>query len=223
MEPLYEAMRDRLSRPVVVRAYVADSRPWLLAFFADRGYTCVQKTAYSRLDVAAFDLSPHEQRAADAMRPGLRIASLLDLSSEDADWRRKYWTMSCRLLEEVPFEGGFRRPSLESFEASLANRDEYDLAASFVAIQDGRYVAGSRLKTFESIPDMAFGDLTGTLPSHRRQGLATLLKLAAIAHARARDMRWIVTLNDVSNPMLQLNHALGFETKHVQHTLRAKL
>lgn len=220
LAPLYDAMCERMQSPMVLRAYVADSRPWLLAFLQDRGFVSVQQSAYSRLDVQAFDLAPHEARVADVMQRGVQVRSLVDLGEQDADWKRTYWKLTCELLKEVPFDEEFQPPPLAKFEAQLANPDQYTPAASFVALQAGVQIAASRLKLVPGLPDHAFADLTGTLPAHRRRGFATLLKLATISHARVEGIRWIVTMNDVDNPMLLLNRALGFETKHVQHTLR---
>lgn len=224
LEPLYDAMRAALAPhgSVVLRAYVADNRPWLLDFLSARGFTSVQKTAYSRLDARAFDVEPHVQRAAEVVGQGIQVASLSDLAHGDPEWKKKYWVLTCALLQDVPFEGGFRSPTLEAFAKSLENPDEYNLAASFVALDAGAYVGASRLQTPAEIPQFAFNNLTGTLHSHRRRGLATLLKLAAISYARDAGRPWISTLNDVENPMLILNRALGFEIDHIQHTLRAE-
>ena len=225
LAPLYDAMCEALrpSGRVVLRAYVADSRPWLLTFLADRGFTCVQKTAYSRLDVDAFELGPHERSAASVLGEGFRVASLQDLAKQDADWQRKYWKLNGALLQEIPFEGGFRQPTLEAFSKDLSDPDQFNLAASFVASEGGDYVALSRLQTWSEIPSFAFNNLTGTRALHRRRGLATFLKLATIAYAQHHGHRSIITLNDIDNPMLHLNHTLGFETQHIQHTLRAEV
>jgi GNAT superfamily N-acetyltransferase len=52
---------------------------------------------------------------------------------------------------------------------------------------------------------------TGVLPSHRGRGIATALKLRAIAHARGLGVRAIHTRQHAGNaPMLHLNARLGF-------------
>ncbi len=52
--------------------------------------------------------------------------------------------------------------------------------------------------------------MTGVLRSHRRQGLATALKVHAIQFAKAYGAKAINTSNEEHNPMFQLNLALGF-------------
>ena len=54
-------------------------------------------------------------------------------------------------------------------------------------------------------------NLTGVLRSHRRRGIATTLKLHAMAFAHQYGARVIVTDNEESNPMYDLNMKLGFK------------
>ncbi|MCD4691179.1 GNAT family N-acetyltransferase, partial [bacterium] len=53
--------------------------------------------------------------------------------------------------------------------------------------------------------------LTGTVRSHRRRGIATALKVAAIDLAKKRGVATIETDNEENNPMYALNVELGFE------------
>ena len=53
--------------------------------------------------------------------------------------------------------------------------------------------------------------MTGVIRSHRRRGIATLLKYKAIAYGQRHNSEQIVTGNEENNPMLDLNLQLGFE------------
>jgi len=51
---------------------------------------------------------------------------------------------------------------------------------------------------------------TGVVPSHRRQGLATALKIMGINFAKKAGYKRIRTGNEENNPMLTLNKKSGF-------------
>lgn len=53
--------------------------------------------------------------------------------------------------------------------------------------------------------------MTGVVPSHRRRGIVTLLKLKAIEYGQRHNSERIVTSNEENNSMLALNRKLGFE------------
>lgn len=53
--------------------------------------------------------------------------------------------------------------------------------------------------------------MTAVLPGHRRQGIGTALKLAAIQHARERGFQRILTSNSSGRlEMIRLNLRLGY-------------
>jgi len=83
--------------------------------------------------------------------------------------------------------------------------------AFFVALDQGRYVGMSNLTNENDDPTRLATDYTGVLPSHRRRGIATALKLHCLEYAKANGVKMITTSNDSTNPMYQLNLELGFK------------
>jgi RimJ/RimL family protein N-acetyltransferase len=82
--------------------------------------------------------------------------------------------------------------------------------ATFLAVDRGAYVGMSALDR-RGPADTLHQGFTGVLPSHRGRGIATALKLRAIAHARGPGVRAIRTRQHAGNaPMLRLNARLGF-------------
>ena len=65
--------------------------------------------------------------------------------------------------------------------------------------------------------------VTGVLPSHRRNGIATALKLKTIQYAIDYGAVTLKTGNEENNPMYDLNMALGFKPKPAWLSLRKTL
>jgi GNAT superfamily N-acetyltransferase len=82
--------------------------------------------------------------------------------------------------------------------------------AYFVALDGAEYVGMSNLWDDRASDHLNTG-LTGVKRSHRRRGIATALKVRAIAYAKANGHPLIKTGNEVGNrPMLSINQRLGF-------------
>ncbi|MDJ0974072.1 MAG: hypothetical protein QNJ98_06395 [Planctomycetota bacterium] len=210
--------------PKTLIAFVRDTRPWAVAFFEQRGYSADEQTAFSRLDVPAFDAGPFAERAIRVAHAGYRLTSAAALAEEGDAWKRAYWELDGAILADVPMLGGFRPRAFEDFVRDLAVPHKFQLDSTFLAMDpDGAFVGTSRTCSIAEVDDAIFAGLTGVLRPHRRRGVATALKLASIAHARENGYRWIHTLNEVANPMLALNEAMGFERRYTQLTMQRVL
>lgn len=223
---VYDGVMKQLEphEPKTLIGYARDTRPWMVAFYEARGFSADQHTAYTRLDVAGFDARPYAERVLDVARAGYEVISATELAKEGDAWRRGYWELDGEVLRDVPILGGFRPMAFEAFARDLDNPDRFQLDAVFIARDmAGRFVGTARLCVPKEITESAFGGLTGVVRDQRRRGLATALKLATIGYAREHGFRWISTLNEANNPMLGLNHALGFETRYTQLTMQRLL
>jgi GNAT superfamily N-acetyltransferase len=52
--------------------------------------------------------------------------------------------------------------------------------------------------------------ITGVVPSHRRRGIATALKVTSLQQAQKLGTHAVKTDNEENNPMYQINRRLGF-------------
>jgi GNAT superfamily N-acetyltransferase len=99
--------------------------------------------------------------------------------------------------------------------------DDYglpDLSAdgSFVALDGGRAVALAFL-CLDPERRLAYNQMTATLPTHRRRGLALAVKLASARWARENVYERLLTENDESNTgMLAINERLGYRPLYDQ-------
>ncbi len=80
-----------------------------------------------------------------------------------------------------------------------------------MALDQGRYVGVSALADEYEDRTRLATDYTGVIPSYRRRGIATALKLCCIHYAHTHGANTIRTGNDAANPMYQLNVGLGFK------------
>ena len=96
---------------------------------------------------------------------------------------------------------------------------------SFVALEGERAVSLAFLAVDPS-RRLAYNQMTGTLPEHKRRGLALAAKVASARWAQANGFERILTENDARNlAMLAINDRLGYrflyeQTKWVLEPLR---
>jgi GNAT superfamily N-acetyltransferase len=177
---------------------VADPAPDTLAYLEHRGYRRVQLMIESRLDLS--------QPSEDGERAAVELASVAERPEalEDA------YRIALESEPDIPESREWVRPA--SFD-DWKRREVDDLLfvpeLSLVAYVDGMPAAYGLVQTER---DGVAGHLaTGVARAHRGAGLATALKRAQIAAARAAGLRELVTWNEESNvPIRRVNAKLGY-------------
>ncbi len=227
LDALHEALDEEVAShaPPVVVGSARDTHPWMVAFYERHGFDVVQETASSTLrrpDFAAHAGAEARERLAIA---GCRVTSAAELAKDGDAWLRPYHALESALVGDIPFDGPVRERPFEEFTERVVDPDRFNPNAAFVAQHErtGAYVGIGQLWTYTHIPDYAFAGLTGVLPAFRRRGIARALKLATIDFAASHGIERITAQNEVDNPMLQLNLALGFEIDHVQRTMSKRM
>jgi len=126
------------------------------------------------------------------------------------DWQERCYAMNCLSIVDVPATGERTLRPFAEYVHRMFTADHFLPEAYFVAVADGELVGESNLiKNGEDSTDL-LTDYTGVIPSHRRRGIATALKVRVAQWAQANGVKTIRTNNHETNPMYQLNLQLGF-------------
>jgi mycothiol synthase len=151
------------------------------------------------------------RRAPPRARPlpeGVEIVSLADRP----ELARAAWEVEREAVQDVPAPEPL---TSESFERWLAHNLEGPAAlpaGSFVALVDGEVVGHTGLAALLARPRSAENLFTGVHRAWRGRGIATALKQAQIAWARAHGYEWIQTENDEPNALMRrVNARLGYK------------
>ncbi len=110
-------------------------------------------------------------------------------------------------------------------EAALATGAERQ-AYYAVEAASGKFVGLTDITVRPELPDRVWVGDTGVDPAHRGQGLGKWLKAAITRHILddLPAVRWVITWNAGSNePMLAINHALGFRPVAVYTTWQVQV
>lgn len=199
--------------PVAIISGALDDHTPDVQFLEANGFRPVRREPSSDLDVAAFDSARFDHILEKMRSAHIEIMSLRELQDQDPNWKRKLYELYETLEQDVPSVDAPVERSFEEFEQLLLSGPTYDPDGWFVALHRGQYVGMSRCRQNQVDSKRLDSGLTGVIRSHRRQGIATALKLHVLEYARQSGITTIVTFNDDGNPMYHLNLALGFKPK----------
>ena len=156
------------------------------------------------LDLAGFDpLAVPVPR----LRPPLRVTTLAELQDTPGN-RHRIYELNKACSADIPERGEFF-----SYAEYVERRFETDTfrADGQILVIDEDTMTGMCAVSYREDRSWAFIEMTGVLPSHRRRGLATLLKVNALTTAQRWGARTVRTINHpANNPILTANRRLGF-------------
>ena len=175
-------------------------------FLEKRGFVEQDRDVPVMLDVASFDPAPHVR----ALPVGLRLLSLAEAGDTEAN-RREVYALDGLIHVDLPTHDVLpERPDFEQWN-KLMEGPEYDPRAVILAEDAGGTWVGLSVLGFQEHTNVGWTNITGVRREWRGRGLATALKLKAIAAARDRGCSLILTENHEDNaPMRAINRKLGF-------------
>jgi GNAT superfamily N-acetyltransferase len=173
----------------------------------------VEREQTSVQDPATVDRSALPRVRRELQAAGIEVVPFSVLDSPEN--RHRLHQAATEMEDDVPSLFDWGLPGFSLFEARWFQRPGSLPDAIFVA-RDGDRIVG--ISSLERRPD---GDLdvglTGTVRTHRRRGIARVLKLAATEYAAAHGVARVHTGNaTVNEGMLSLNRSLGFRPDVVE-------
>ncbi|GIV01413.1 MAG: phosphinothricin acetyltransferase [Fimbriimonadales bacterium] len=183
------------------------------AFLTRHGFALVQRNPISELNLQGYDLSAHRGHLDRALAQGIRFVKAEDLVAQDPSQLRNLYHLACEVESDTPQSGKYEPPTFEdwvkgSWEAPTTLRE------SWIVTVDGDQLCGYTVFAIRGgYPKRLGVEMTGVARAHRRRGIASALKYLSIQDAIERGAEVIVTDNEESNPMFQINLTFGFVPK----------
>jgi RNA polymerase sigma factor (sigma-70 family) len=183
----------------------------VLDFLVRRGFVETRRVWDMRLDLSAEELPYLAPIGESVAARGVTITTFAEERERDADEALHKMHEFLNLVKpDDPERQPFIPVPFESVVHWFGRK--YVLAdACFIAKRGDQYIGFTDLNHIEPIPGGIMHGFTGVAREHRRQGVATALKLRAIAYARQHGYRTIRAFGLPSQPeIMALNEKLGF-------------
>jgi mycothiol synthase len=143
---------------------------------------------------------------------GVAITTLAGEGPEEPAVLRRVWELhNASRRDQPPVDEHCAPIPFEAWVARMVEGPDVPADGLFLAKIGDAYVGMTTLERGAAPPDGLRNGFTGVLPEHRGRGIARALKMAAIAYARARGCRVLVTGQHAGNvAMLRVNERLGY-------------
>lgn len=210
----------RASGAARLHCWVFSWQPWQSDTLVSLGWETGQRNPQSVARPEGFAGDAGAAREA-IEAAGLRLVNLAEWLAERGDeGLREVYEYDMTIMRDVPLPAPWQDIPYDKWKATLEG-DRHHWPWTTLAVDGRRVAAKTQLFRNQLLPHIALTGLTGTRREHRRRGLARALKVDSMARAFADGVAEIHTDNEESNPMLELNKALGFQVGHelVEHRL----
>jgi GNAT superfamily N-acetyltransferase len=174
-----------------------------------KGFALTMRYPVSYLAVNLFDPSPYIGLCEKLAREGVRAVTAASLIESEPGFYRRWYDFQWEILQDVPHPGPLTRTSFEQF-LKWRQGPTFLPDGVFFALDEGEMVGTSGLWRNDASEKYLITGLTGVRRSHRRRGIATMLKVETIKFAKDYGAEQIETDNEENNPMYQLNLRLGY-------------
>jgi len=198
--------------PILVRGSVNEAHGDGIRFAEKLGFKAGLREQESLLDLTRFDPGRFAAELGRIEEAGIVIRDFAELSS-DPEFRQKVYELDMTVSPDMPSPDPITALSFEAYCKELFENHRFFAEGYMVALAGSQYVGMSNLWRTER-PERLDTGLTGVRREFRKKGVATALKLRALARAKEHGFSGVMTWNDSTNErMLNINWRLGFEKR----------
>lgn len=205
---LIERARQVEATSVVSGTY--EDRTRRVALLKRYGFELEVRFAKSEQVVAEFPRERIDAALERARSQGITFSTEVELRERHSDYVERAWEAAWACEQGMPSPDPPRQKPLPVFREWLETSPGRIPEATWFALDGERYVGLTTLERNGTEEDKLGVGFTGVRQGYRRRGIATALKSLATAYAQAQGVKVILTTNEESNPMYDLNVALGF-------------
>lgn len=221
---LLERLLDDLRAAGAIAVWHRNFAPLTEVFdlLAKRGFVETRRLLDCRLNLTEFDGAAFQAVREALFARGITMTTFAEESAREADCLHKLHDF----LNAVKADDPARQPYVPApYEAAVrwCASEAFLPDAAFIAKDGDRYIGFTDLIRYELLPHGITQGFTAVARTHRRQGIATALKLCALEYARAQGYQVVRVFTYPSQTaMLALNDKLGFR-RHYEYVTVEKL
>ncbi|MFZ4507716.1 MAG: GNAT family N-acetyltransferase [Fimbriimonas sp.] len=196
-----------------LRVEVRDSDVGAHDALGRRGYGFHNWMFESVLTLANLDTSAYESVVIGLRASGLEFATMAELGTREGSsqlaWAKAAWEIEYLTDLDIPGMDADERMTWDQYQEIVMPSPHYRPNAMVFALKDG--VVAGMASLIEIEEGKFYNSATCVRREFRGQGLATALKVVALAKARDLGGKTVRTNNDARNaPMLAVNDRLGY-------------
>lgn len=202
-----------LHNPDELKSTVSDFQTDHLQAIEDNGFVRTQQDQLSKLVLSEFERDAVADGLARFEASTVKLVTLPEFIAKHVDYKPALLALVNAIFSDVP--GSEKNVmTVEQFERQFLD-DPLMLHDIWMLAMDNEQLVGTSFAGRFGSPDSTdcVTMLTGVLPSHRRQGITTAMKVAQIDLLKKQGFKRVITANEENNPMYKINITLGFKTR----------
>ena len=182
-------------------------------YLINEQFVLAQKNREYLCEIQKIDLKTYQSLIKKLELKGIRFYESKNDINNKIDHYKKLEKLEWSIDQDIPIPKGIKW-TRDSFDRFLEKKQFFEqncYGTEIIAVKNGEYIGMTSLSVFKrSEPNKAWTETLGVLKKHRRQGIATALKIKAIEKLIIRGIKEVRTDNEINNPMYKINEKLGF-------------